>query len=196
MYFTVYILLIEFAVELPVGKYKNVPQCNYSSFFVPIKLPVRTEVGQIINTNAQHHKDSNKHKNKQIFHLKKSLNALELASDSNINTLLTYEGIYRLTNRDITLNIQTISLIIISVGPMVLSTRNTFKHRKYMKIKEKPNMRLALFNVSSLDSSRTAIPAIRNMYDNISATFQKFRKNLFVRENGLRQERCCVSKPP
>lgn len=80
----------------------------------------------------------------------------------------------------------TISLIIISVGPNVLCTRNTFKNLKYMKIREKPSKRLALLKVSSLDNSRTAIPAIRNTYDSKSATFQKFFKNLFVRENGFR----------
>lgn len=105
MYFIVYIFFIEFVVELLVGKYKNVLQCNYSFFFVLIKLFVWIEVGQIININVQYYKDSNKYKNKQIFYLKKSLNVLELVFDLNINILLIYEGIYRLINRDIILNI-------------------------------------------------------------------------------------------
>lgn len=69
MYFTVYILPIEFAIQLPVGKYENVPHSSYSSFLSQMELLVRTEVRHIINTNTQHHKDSNKHEDKQILHL-------------------------------------------------------------------------------------------------------------------------------
>lgn len=69
MYFTVYILHIEFAIQLPVGKYEHVPHSSYSSFLSPMELLVRTEVCHIINTNTQHHKDSNKHEDKQILHL-------------------------------------------------------------------------------------------------------------------------------
>lgn len=69
MYFTVYILPIEFAIQLPVGKYENVPHSSYSSFLSQMELLVRTEVRHIINTNTQHYNDSNKHEDKQILHL-------------------------------------------------------------------------------------------------------------------------------
>lgn len=82
--------------------------------------------------------------------------------------------------------VYTISFIIISVGPMFLCTRNAFKDLKNMKIRDKAYIRLGILNVTSLANSRSISAAIRKTYDNKSATFQKFCRYLFKRDNRLR----------
>lgn len=178
MYFTVYILHIEFAIQLPVGKYENVPHSSYSSFLSRMELLVRTEVRHIINTNTQHYNDSNKHEDKQILHLY-NFNPINNGITSILNALLSNHQ--RIIHGELYQPETTITSAHGQAKGVTLVNSSFGCGTDFYWVFFK---------------NRTAIPVIRNMYVSKLATFQKYFKNLFVRENGFRQERRCAFKPP